>query len=108
MSGYFMIRREVFDALVPRLSAHGFKLLADIVASSQRPLAIRELPMEMRARHAGESKLDAGVGLDFLILLADKTVGRFIPVRFILFSIVGALGVVVHLAALYLYHFGLG
>jgi dolichol-phosphate mannosyltransferase len=108
MSGYFMMRREVFDGLVPRLSAHGFKLLADIVASSQRPLSIRELPMEMRARHAGESKLDAGVSIDFLILLADKTVGRFVPVRFIMFSIVGALGVVVHLAALYLYHFGLG
>jgi len=108
MSGYFMMKRAVFDDLVPRLSAHGFKLLADIVASSKRPLAIREIPMEMRARHAGESKLDAGVSLDFLILLADKTVGRVIPVRFILFSIVGAFGVGVHLAALWLYHFGFG
>lgn len=108
MSGFFMMRRDRFDALAPKLSGQGFKLLADIVASASGGLAIRELPMEMRARHAGESKLDAGVNLDFLVLLLEKTVGRFVPVRFILFSMVGAFGVIVHLCALWLYHFAFG
>ena len=34
------------------------------------------------------------------MLLADKTVGRFIPVRFLSFSLIGGLGVVVHLAVM--------
>ncbi|MBI4725589.1 MAG: GtrA family protein, partial [Rhodomicrobium sp.] len=34
----------------------------------------------------------------YLVLLADKLFGKFIPVRLILFSLVGASGVLVHLA----------
>ena len=100
MSGFFMMRRDTFDALAPRLSAQGFKLLADILASSQLPLRVAELPLQFRQRHAGESKLDAGVKIDFLMLLLDKTIGRFLPIRFFLFSLVGTLGLAVHLTAL--------
>lgn len=34
------------------------------------------------------------------MLLADKTIGRFVPVRFLTFSIIGGLGVLVHMAVL--------
>lgn len=34
------------------------------------------------------------------MLLADKTVGRYVPVRFVTFALVGGLGVFVHMAAL--------
>jgi dolichol-phosphate mannosyltransferase len=36
------------------------------------------------------------------MLLLDKHVGRFLPVRVLAFALVGALGVVVHLATLFL------
>ena len=108
MSGFFMMRRETFDALAPRLSAQGFKLLADILASSPSPLKIAEMPLRFRERHAGESKLDTGVKLDFLMLLLDKTVGRVLPVRFFVFSLVGSFGLAVHLAALGLLYAALG
>ena len=108
MSGFFMMRREAFDAVAPRLSAQGFKLLADILASAEAPLKVAEVPLQFRARHAGESKLDAGVKLDFLMLLLDKTVGRFVPVRFLMFSLVGTFGLAVHLTALGLLHLALG
>jgi dolichol-phosphate mannosyltransferase len=108
MSGFFMMRREVFDAIAPRLSAQGFKLLADILASAATPLKIAEVPLKFRERHAGESKLDAGVKLDFLMLLLDKTVGRVVPVRFLLFSLVGTFGLAVHLTVLGLFHLALG
>lgn len=104
MSGFFMMRREVFDRLAPRLSTIGFKLLADILASANEPLSIAELPLLFRERHAGDSKLDTGVKLDFLLLLLDKTLGRVAPVRFILFSLVGAMGLAVHLAILTALH----
>ncbi len=100
MSGFFMLRREVFDLTVHRLSAVGFKILVDILASSERPLQVKELPYHFRARCAGESKLDSLVGLEYLMLLADKTFGRYVPVRFAMFATIGFLGLGVHLLVL--------
>jgi dolichol-phosphate mannosyltransferase len=37
---------------------------------------------------------------DFGMLLAEKTIGRYVPVRFLSFSIVGGAGVLVHMAIL--------
>ena len=31
------------------------------------------------------------------MLLADKTIGRFVPVRFLTFSVIGGLGIFVHM-----------
>lgn len=100
MSGFMMFRREVMHEALPRLSAIGFKILLDVFASSPQPLKFKELPFRFRNRHAGESKLDTQVAWDYVMLLLDKTVGRYVPVRFIAFSAVGALGLVVHMATL--------
>ena len=51
-------------------------------------------------RVAGESKLDALVLTQFAGLLLDKVFGGLLPLRFISFALVGALGVLVHLAVL--------
>lgn len=45
---------------------------------------------------------------EYGMLLADKTVGRFLPVRFLAFSIIGGIGVFVHMAVLTLMLKGLG
>jgi dolichol-phosphate mannosyltransferase len=100
MSGFFMLRRQVFDETVRDLSALGFKILLDILASSRRPLAIAEVPYTFKERFSGESKLDSAVLWDFAMLLADKSIGRYVPVRFVMFGLVGLLGVVVHMAIL--------
>jgi dolichol-phosphate mannosyltransferase len=100
MSGFFMLRREVFTAANRRLSAIGFKLLVDLFASSPRSLRFLELPYRFRTRRAGESKLDSAVVWDFGLLLIDKTVGHIVPARFFAFTMVGLLGVVVHLLVL--------
>ena len=100
MSGFFMIRRDTFDRAVRNLSAMGFKILLDIVASLPTPPKIKELPYEFRNRTAGESKLDAGVLRDYLLLILDKLVGHVVPVYFLLFAAVGALGVAAHLVVL--------
>ena len=99
MSGFFMIRREVFNRLTPKLSAMGFKILLDLFASSSRGLSFREVPFEFRTRQHGESKLDSQAIWDYAMLLADKTIGRFVPVRFLTFAVIGGSGVFVHLAA---------
>jgi dolichol-phosphate mannosyltransferase len=100
MSGFFMLPRRTVDSVVRRLSGIGFKILLDIFASAPKPLRFKELPYEFRTRHAGVSKLDSQALWDYAMLLADKLFGRFIPVRFVSFILVGGIGVVVHMAVL--------
>lgn len=100
MSGFFMLRRDVFMDAVRRLSSLGFKILVDLFASSPRALRFVEVPYRFRERHAGESKLDGRVAWDFGMLLLDKMVGRWVPVRFLSFAMIGGLGVLVHMAVL--------
>jgi dolichol-phosphate mannosyltransferase len=100
MSGFFVVRREVFMDAVRGLSSIGFKILVDLFASSPRPLKFVEVPYRFRDRRAGESKLDGRVAWDFGMLLLDKAVGRWMPVRFLSFALIGGLGVVVHMAVL--------
>lgn len=100
MSGFFAIRREALTAALPRLSGVGYKILLDLVASTPVPARIREVPYSFRRRTAGESKLDSTVALEYGLLLLDKTVGRFLPVRMLMFFAVGLLGLGVHLGLL--------
>jgi dolichol-phosphate mannosyltransferase len=101
MSGFFMLRREVLEGLLRRLSGQGFKILLDILASSPRPLRFRELPYEFRERQRGESKLDALVTWEYMMLIADKLIGHIVPVRFALFALVGGIGLCIHMAVLW-------
>ena len=99
MSGFFALRRDYLDEVVRNLSCIGFKILVDLLASSRRPVRIVECGYTFRNRLHGESKLDLVVGLDYLELLIDKSVGQWIPVRYALYGLVGAMGVVAQLAA---------
>jgi len=101
MSGFFMLRRDVFERVVRRLSAKGFKILLDIFASSPRPLKTVELPFTFGSRIKGESKLDTMVAWEYLMLLLDKMFGSYVPVRFLMYLGVGTLGLGVHFVTLW-------
>ena len=100
MSGFFMLRRAAFEQAVRRLSGKGFKVLLDILASTQTPYRFRELPYTFRERIRGQSKLDTLVVWEYLVLLLDKLIGKWLPIRFVLFSFVGGSGVLVHMSVL--------
>jgi dolichol-phosphate mannosyltransferase len=100
MSGFFIISRKYLEEVVHKASGVGFKILLDLVASSERPVRIAEVPYTFRTRLHGESKLDINVGLEYLWLLADKRLGNLVPVRFLLFACVGAVGLAAHLGVL--------
>jgi len=108
MSGFFALDRRFLEEVAHRLSGLGFKILVDLVASSRRPVRLAEIPYRFRNRLRGESKLDISVGVEYLLLLADKLMGEVIPVRFALFVIVGAMGLLVHLAVLAVLHLAAG
>ena len=100
MSGFFAIRREVFEETVRQMTGKGFKILLDMVLSVGRPLKTQEFSYEFRTRQHGESKLDIVVGFEYLYLLADKIFGRFVPVSFVVYVLAGLSGLFLHLAAL--------
>jgi dolichol-phosphate mannosyltransferase len=102
MSGLFAIRRDRFIEAAPRLSTAGFKILLDVMASATAPLKVAEIPYTFRTRIAGDSKLDSAVALAFAELLLEKTLGRWVPVKLIMFGGIGALGSTVHLSILWL------
>src|ERR1700756_2843571 len=101
MSGFFMIRRDRFEQLAPQLSTQGFKILLDIVATARGNLRVREIPYTFGSRLHGESKLDSMVALDFLGLVLAKLTRDAVSLRFLLFAMVGSVGLFVHFAALY-------
>ncbi|MEA2738860.1 MAG: dolichol-phosphate mannosyltransferase [Acetobacteraceae bacterium] len=100
MSGFFMLPRPLFEELARGLNGQGFKILLDLVLSSTAPLRVLEVPARFRERAAGESKMDALVMIQFAGLLLDKVFGGLLPLRFFSFALVGALGILIHLAVL--------
>lgn len=100
VSGFFMIRRAVLTAALYDLSQQGYKILIDILSSSREPLSVVEVPYQFRDRREGESKISLMVVAEFGFLLIDKLTRGLIPPRFVLFSVVGTLGLGVHLLVL--------
>jgi dolichol-phosphate mannosyltransferase len=102
MSGFFMIRRDRFEQLAPQLSTQGFKILLDVVATARGDLRVVEVPYTFGSRQHGESKLDSMVALDFLGLVLAKLTNDAVSLRFLLFALVGSIGLFVHFAALFI------
>jgi dolichol-phosphate mannosyltransferase len=102
MSGFFMVRRDRFEQLAPQLSTQGFKILLDLVATARGELRVQEIPYSFSSRLHGESKLDSMVALDFLGLVLAKLTHDVVSLRFLLFAMVGSIGVFVHFATLYI------
>ena len=107
MSGYFLFSRSFFLEVVHRLHGGGFKILVDILATSERPVRLAEIGYIFRSRRHGESKLDVNTAVEYLFLVIDKLTGGVVPIRFAAFSLVGAAGMATHLACLALLFSGL-
>ena len=106
MSGFFLIRREAALEAAPKLASDGFKILIDLIVTSARmgkPLRIAEVPYTFRPRHAGESKMNPLIVIQYLGLWVSKMTGGALPPSFLLFGLVGGTGVVVHLATLWFF-----
>jgi dolichol-phosphate mannosyltransferase len=97
MSGFFALRSEYFHRVAHKLSCVGFKILVDLLASSQEPVRVGEVGFRFRSRIHGESKLDVLVGMEYLQLLLHKLTGGMIPVSYLLFGLMGSVGVVCNL-----------
>lgn len=102
MSGFFVLKRTFLMQVVHRVSGIGFKILVDLLASADPPARVKEIPYTFRKRLRGESKLDVLVAVEYLQLLLDKAIGDFIPPSFVLFSLVGCAGAIIHVLLLWI------
>jgi dolichol-phosphate mannosyltransferase len=102
MSGFFVLSRPFLMEVVHGVSGIGFKILVDLLASCHRPVRLEEMAYRFRNRQHGESKLDILVAVEYLQLLLDKFVGDYVSASFVIFGLVGASGVVLYLAALWM------
>ena len=100
MSGFFMLKRDFFLEVVPYLQGGGFKILVDVLASSKRPVHVGEVGYRFRNRQHGASKLDINAAVEYLFLVINKGTRGIIPIRFAVFSLVGATGLAAHLICL--------
>jgi len=100
MSGFFVLRRSFFLEVVHGLHGGGFKILLDILATSRRPVRLGEVGYCFRNRVYGRSKLDVSVAVEYLFLVLNKLTGGVLPTRFVVFALVGAIGLFVNLACL--------
>ena len=105
MSGFFLVDRAYFQEVAPRLTGTGFKILVDLLSSSRTSPRVGEVPYHFRNRQQGESKLDINVTLEYLYLLVDKVIGKWVPTRFVMYVLVGFVGLVIHLGVLALLYY---
>ena len=68
MSGYFVMKREVYESCRNRIHPTGYKILLEIVARA-RPLAVEEIPFVFKDRTQGYSKLTPKVIAQYLAML---------------------------------------
>ena len=100
MSGFFMARTSVFSESIYDLSIQGYKILLDLLVSYPGRLVLAEIPYTFRVRRGGDSKLSPMVLTEFVFLLIEKVSRGLIPPRFVFFTLVGGLGLGVHLLVL--------
>ncbi len=97
MTGFFMVKRATLARYADQLQHEGFKILADLLSCGRKNLVIDEVGFKFNTRHAGESKMDTAVALEFLALVVSRIFMGLLPLRFVLFAAVGVSGILVQL-----------
>jgi len=101
MSGFFGLTKEHFESISSKVDPRGFKLLLDILAKSPKA-KIKEIGYIFHSRIYGKSKLNTNVILDYFIALYTLSLGKYIPLRFVKYSLIGLSGVAVNQGGLFL------
>lgn len=107
MSGFFLVRDEFFRCAAPKLQTGGFKILLDLLASSECQPRVGEVGYRFRTRKQGQSKLSLNVAVEYLLLILNKLTGGRVCPRFVLFAMTGASGLLTHFAILSALYLGL-
>ena len=102
LTGFFIMDRKFFINNYKKFSNVGFKLLLDIILSTKKTIKYGEISFEFKKRFSGESKLNSKVFIDFIILIIDKLIGKIVPGRYFIYSLIGSLGIIFQLITFYI------
>ena len=72
MSGFFIIKRRIFLNSKRKLFLRGYKILLDIILSSQKRLKIKEIFINFKTRDKGFSKMRLKILLQLIIFMLVK------------------------------------
>lgn len=102
LTGLFVVRHAALMTVVRALKPIGFKILFDLLfLMRDGQYRIDEHQIHFGHRHAGQSKLDASVVIEFVDQITHRLSRGAVPERFLSFAAVGGVGVLVHFATLY-------
>lgn len=100
MSGFFGISRKSFHEITEKINPRSFKILLEILVKCEKK-NIEEVGYTFKPKTHSKNKLSGSVIVQYLLGLYDIRLGRFIPIRFLKYGIVGASGVLVNQAGLF-------
>lgn len=95
MSGYFVVARSTYERTAPHINPRGFKILLEFIGRD-RTLRVQEIGYEFSNRVHGETKLNRSVIRSYLLGVAELRVGRQINPTFVLYALVGMVGLAVN------------
>jgi dolichol-phosphate mannosyltransferase len=107
LSGYFLVRREVFKKLSGEINSRGFKILLEILGRNSN-LKIKEIPYSFSERKKGSTKLTEEVAIDFLSELFSLRFKKKVSSRFVRYCLTGFSGVFINLIGQSLSHSAMG
>lgn len=99
MSGYFMVRREAIADVT--MNPLGYKILVEVLGRG-RVRWIAEVGYVFRERLQGETKVTWRIYVEYLRHLLRLRLDTLATTRFLRFAVVGASGVAVDMAALFI------
>ncbi len=99
LSGFFLAKSSIVLDLKKRLYKGGFKILFDILML-KKALNVSEVKIDFKRRLEGDSKINIATFYHVVGQIIENISRGFLPSGFIVFIMVGLLGLVVHLFVL--------
>lgn len=107
LSGYFLVRQNIFKNLSGEINSRGFKILLEIIGRNSN-LKIIEIPYSFSERKKGSTKLTEEVAIDFLSELFSLRFKKKVSSRFVRYCLTGFSGIFINLMGQSLSHIALG
>jgi len=76
MSGFFIINKKVFFKVKNKLFLLGYKILLDIITSSQKKIIFKEVYINFKSREKGFSKMRLKILIQLIIFLIYKFITK--------------------------------
>ena len=99
LSGFFLIKRHLILNSRSALYKDGFKILLDLMMM-QPELMVSDRQINFRQRSGGESKLNLSTIFSLIGQIVENLTNGIISAGFLVFSMVGSFGVLLHLLLL--------